>query len=50
MKLFPREKHKIDFLSLAVRKESNPWMARFYFLVGVVFFGYIFYELIAARL
>lgn len=50
MKLFPRDKHRIDFLALASRKESNPWISRFYFLVGIVFFAYVFYELIAGRL
>ena len=50
MKLFPREKHRIDFLGLATRKEQNPWLARFYLAIGVLLFGYIAYELIAARL
>ena len=50
MKLFPREKHRIDFLGLATRKERNPWLARFYLTVGILFFGYVAFELIAARL
>ena len=50
MKLFPREKHRIDFLGLATRKERNPWLAGFYLVVGVLLFGYIAFEMIAARL
>ncbi len=50
MKLFPREKHRIDFLGLATRKESNPWLARLYLAAGILFFAYVFFELAAARL
>lgn len=39
----PREKHRIDFLGLLTRKERNPWLDRFYFVLGVLFFGYLFY-------
>lgn len=50
MKPFPREKHRIDFLGLATRKETNPWLARLYLAVGILFFAYAFFELVVARL
>jgi hypothetical protein len=45
MKWFPKEKHRIDFLGLATRREKNPWMEKFYFAFGMCFFAYIFYSL-----
>lgn len=45
MKWFPQEKHKIDLFGLATRKEKNPWMEKFYLAVGLLFFGYVFYNL-----
>ncbi|MGB0632029.1 MAG: hypothetical protein ACPGRZ_15175 [Alphaproteobacteria bacterium] len=45
MEWFPREKHKIDFLSLATRKEKNPWMEKFYVAVGLTFFGWVLYQM-----
>lgn len=50
MKLFPREKHRIDFLGLATRKERNPWLARLYLVTGIAFFGYVIFELVMARM
>ena len=46
MKWFPKEKHRIDFLGLATRKEKNPWLEKFYFVFGFGFFCYIFYVLL----
>jgi hypothetical protein len=43
MKWFPQEKHRIDFLGLATRKEKNPWMEKFYVVFGLCFFAYVFY-------
>ncbi|MFT5485649.1 MAG: hypothetical protein ACI9JL_001416 [Paracoccaceae bacterium] len=45
MKWFPKEKQRIDFLGLAMRKEKNPWMERFYLAIGLLFFAYVFYSL-----
>ena len=45
MKWFPREKHRIDFLGLALRKEKNTWLEKFYLGFGLLFFAYIFYSL-----
>ena len=46
MDWFPKEKQRIDFLGLATRKEKNPWVEKFYLVVGTVFFAWIFYEMI----
>lgn len=46
MKLFPREKHRIDFLGLAARREENPWLSRFYLVVGIVFFAWVLHEML----
>ena len=46
MQWFPREKHKIDFLSLATRKEKNPWVEKFYVVVGLAFFGWVVYQML----
>ena len=46
MKFLPREKYRIDFIGLATRKETNPWMARFYLAIGLLFFGYVFATLL----
>ena len=43
MKLLFREKHRIDFIGLATRKEKNPWLSALYLISGIAFFGYIFY-------
>ena len=45
MKWFPQEKHRIDFLGLATRKEKNPWMEKFYVVFGLCFFAYVFYSI-----
>ena len=45
MPRFFREKHRIDFLALATRKEKNPWMEKFYVAVGLAFFGYVLYTM-----
>ncbi len=45
MKFFPREKHRIDFVGLATRPEKNRWLARLYVVIGILFFGYVFYSL-----
>lgn len=45
MKWFPKEKHRIDFFAFATRKVENPWMAKFYLVVGIAFFGYAFYQI-----
>jgi len=45
MKWFPQEKHRIDFLGLATRKEKNPWMEKFYVAFGLCFFAYVFYSI-----
>ncbi|MEC7488527.1 MAG: hypothetical protein VYA17_02950 [Pseudomonadota bacterium] len=42
------EKHKIDFLALATRKEKNPWIAKFYLVFGLGFFAYLFYHILFA--
>ncbi|MDA0340500.1 MAG: hypothetical protein O3B74_02765 [Proteobacteria bacterium] len=46
MKWFPQEKHRIDFLGLATRKEKNPWLEKLYLVFGLCFFAYIFYSLL----
>lgn len=45
MKWFPKEKQRIDFLGLATGKTRNPWLAKFYLVVGIAFFGYAFYQI-----
>ena len=45
MEWFPKEKHRIDFLSLATRKEKNPWLEKFYLVVGLGFFAWVFYQM-----
>ncbi len=45
MKWFPQEKQRIDFFGLAMRKEKHPWMEKFYLVIGLLFFGYVFYSL-----
>ncbi|MBT5649027.1 MAG: hypothetical protein HOJ41_14305 [Rhodospirillaceae bacterium] len=45
MKWFPQEKQRIDFLGLAMRKEKHTWMEKFYLVIGLLFFGYVFYSL-----
>ena len=46
MEWFPKEKQKIDFLALATRKEKNPWMEKFYVVVGLAFFAWVIYQMI----
>ena len=45
MEWFPKEKQKIDFLSLATRKEKNPWVEKFYVIVGLAFFGWVLFQM-----
>ena len=45
MEWFPKEKQKIDFLSLATRKEKNPWMEKFYVIIGLAFFGWVLFQI-----
>lgn len=45
MEWFPKEKQKIDFLSLATRKEKNPWVEKFYVIVGLTFFGWVLLQM-----
>ncbi len=45
MNWFPREKQKLDLLGLFTRKEKNPWVEKFYVVIGLLFFGYVLYTM-----
>jgi len=41
-----RLKRLADIHFLVALRDKNPWVGRLFFLLGIILFGYLFYDLV----